>query len=132
MTQNHYAFFRKIIKILSVLLAIFLITIIVWFHNTGVFSYIYTLNLENQWNKLEESNKLLSKKTSRMDFEKILYKIPFLVKHKKVTPAQSGWGNDYKMQDGEIMIQYTIASKCDMEVVYDSNNDIVVIFTSYE
>jgi hypothetical protein len=49
-----------------------------------------------------------------------------------IQPSQSDWGHDYRLQPGERMIQYLLLWNAPLDVVYTTNDTIVVIYTSYE
>ncbi len=90
---------------------------------SGSVSYIYALHLESKW-----SNKV----SHKSELEAIIYKIPFLVQQKEIEPSKSEWGNEYHLNSGERMVQYTIMWQSELDIVYDENEVIVKSFTSYE
>ena len=82
-------------------------------------SYLYCLARESAWieckskNELERS--LLCFYTSR-----------------QISSKDSMWGRDYEFRKGERMVQYLIFSKEPLDVVYDEENKVIRMFTSYE
>jgi len=49
-----------------------------------------------------------------------------------IDPSESPWGYNYKLSDGEYMIQYLVKNTEPIDIVYDSNDNIVQFFESYE
>jgi hypothetical protein len=93
-----------------------------WFTMTGGTSYFYALCLENAWSKADPKTKSA--------LEKYLH----LYSMVQIDPKTSLWGRNYVLQDGERMMQYRLLwdKKCPLDVVYDRNDNIRAIFTSYE
>jgi hypothetical protein len=83
-------------------------------------AYLYALHLEGQWTR--------ARPKTMAQFESHLS----LYSKRGVQPSASGWAPDYKLKDGEKMVQYTILGAADMEVVYDKYDNVVTIITSYE
>ena len=82
--------------------------------------YLYALYLESNWSKVNP--------TSRAGLEKYLH----LYSTREISPSESNWGRDYKLGEGERMVQYLILWKEPLDVVYDKDENIMVIYTSYE
>lgn len=58
----------------------------------------------------------------------------FFTRSRQIDPADSMWGHVHRLKPGEQMIQYGIMWNfdCPLDVVYDSLDRIVQIYTSYE
>jgi hypothetical protein len=82
-------------------------------------SYIYCTLLEQSWigckTKSQLERRLLCIYTTR-----------------QIDPKDSPWGHEYQLNNGERMIRYLIFNKEPLDVVYGSNDEVIVIFTSYE
>ena len=89
---------------------------------TDMGHYLFALALETRWSKADPKTK--------QELEKYL----FCYNIKTISPTQSWWGQNYKLNSDEKMIQYCIMwdEKCPLDVVVDTNNNIKAIFTSYE
>ena len=103
-----------------------IIAIIIFFLSFFIFSstghYFIALFMESRWNKVDPKTK--------EELESYLY----FYNTKIINPTNSMWGCKYDLNDSEKMLQYQIMwdKNCPLDVVYDSNNNIKVIFTSYE
>jgi hypothetical protein len=93
-----------------------------WFTATGGTAYFYALCLENRWSKADPKTK------SELEGYLHLYSLV------QIDPKTSLWGRSYVLQEGERMMQYRLLwdKKCPLDVVYDKQNNIKAIFTSYE
>jgi|AntAceMinimDraft_17_1070374.scaffolds.fasta_scaffold292274_1 hypothetical protein len=109
---------QKILKI-SLLLVVVLV-IIYWLTANGVTAYFYASLLEYRWVKAEPKTK--------PELEQYLY----LYSTEMIQPSQSMWGWDYELKNDEKMVQYLLLWKAPLDVVYDSNDNIKMIYTSYE
>jgi endonuclease/exonuclease/phosphatase (EEP) superfamily protein YafD len=109
-------------KLLLVVFLAFGAPTAVWFVATGGHSYLYALLLESKWRAARPQTK--------QEMEAILS----FYREKEIQPAQSSWGRNYHLEQGERMVQYQILydSSCPLDVVYDSEDKVRVIFTSYE
>jgi hypothetical protein len=94
---------------------------LLWFV-AGVPAYFYALYLEGNWTKAEVKTK--------KELEQYLH----LYSLHKIEPNDSFWGNNYVLKEGERIMQYRILWRkdCPLDVVYDENDNIKTIFTSYE
>jgi hypothetical protein len=101
---------------------IILLIPIVWFTYTGGTAYIYARYLESKWAPAAPKTK--------QALEKHLH----LYYTRTIDPKDSMWGSHYQLRENEHMIQYCILwnKRCPLDVVYDSQDNIVRIFTSYE
>ena len=81
--------------------------------------YLWALHLESKWRPANPQ--------TRAELESMLS----LYTKSDITPEQSGWGRDHKLQSGERMTQYSLLG-APLDVVYNRDNSIVAIFTSYE
>ena len=99
-----------------------IIAVIAWFTAIGGTAYLYAGYLESKWSKAEPKTKV--------DMEKYLH----FYSLRKIQPKDSMWGNGYSLKDGERMMQYCILwnKKCPLDVVYDKDDNISAIYTSYE
>lgn len=111
---------RKKIKISILLTFVLAIILMVWLTSTGITAYIFALVLEERWNKAQPK--------TRNELEQYLY----LYSTKTILPSQSMWGWNYELKDDEKMVQYLLLWKAPLDVVYDSNDNIRAIYTSYE
>jgi hypothetical protein len=103
--------------------AIFTVAIscgLIWFVASGNLAYLYALHLESKWAPANPQTKL--------ELENYLS----LYSTREIEPAESMWGENYVLQDNEKMIQYRILWSAPLDVVYDKQNNIVNIYTSYE
>ncbi len=100
---------------ISLILAIFIVA-----SDTG--HYVFALMLESRWSKSDPQTK--------DELEQHI----FCYKTRVIQPSESMWGNSYKLKDGERVVQYCILwdENCPLDVVYDSEDNIKAIFTSYE
>jgi hypothetical protein len=101
----------------SVLTIIFLLLAIVCFDLTP---YFYACHLERSWSKAQPA--------TRAELEKYLH----LYSIRQISPSESGWGKNYKLGEGERMVQYLILWNAPLDVVYNKDNRIMAIYTSYE
>ena len=113
---------QRIIKIIGFVLCSILSIFFVWFTAIGGTAYIYAGYLEEKW--------IAANPTTKEELEQ---HISFYSLH-QIEPKESMWGNRYLLQGEERMMQYQILwhKYCPLEVVYDQNDNIKHIFTSYE
>lgn len=99
-----------------------LIAAFIWLTATGTTAYLYALHLESKWSKADPKTKV--------DMEKYLH----LYSQREIQPKDSTWGKSYVLNDGERMMQYCILwnKNCPLDVVYDKDDAILAIYTSYE
>ena len=83
-------------------------------------AYIYASMLENSWSRANP--RTMAELESHLS----------LYSKKPVDVSASEWAPNYELKDGERMIQYTILGAANMEVVYDENDAVITIITSYE
>jgi hypothetical protein len=88
--------------------------------NTGLLAYFYAGHLERNWVKANPHTK------SELERHLHLYSM------RQIKPSESLWANWYKLKDGERMVQYLILWNAPLDVVYDQNDNIKHISTSYE
>ena len=106
---------RIVVRVLgSVLLLAFLAVV------ADIAPYLWALHLEAKWRAAHPKTKA--------QLERFLS----LYSERKIQPAQSMWGHDYRLQAGETMMQYRLLYNAPLDVVYTSSNTIVAIYTSYE
>ena len=96
------------------------VIIFIWFTSVGGTAYTYALHLEEKWSKANPQSKL--------ELERHLS----LYSEKQINPFESLWGRDYQLKENERMIQYNILWDAPLDVVYDNNDKIIRIYTSYE
>ena len=101
----------------SVLTIVFLLLAIFGFE---VIPYFYACHLERSWSKAQP--------TTRAELEKYLH----LYSTRQILPSESNWGKDYKLGGGERMVQYLILWNAPLDVVYNKDDRIMEIYTSYE
>ena len=91
-----------------------------WLFRTANGHYAYCLMNEGRWMKAQ----------TRGELESMLRGCS----SQPIAPAQSAWGNGYRLKDGETMIRYHILNDptCPLDVVYDTNHLIQAFFTTYE
>ncbi len=106
---------RRVIKVSAILIGIVGVTLLF----TGG-PYFYACYLEDNWRSNHPE--------IREDLEKYLH---FYSVH-VIDPKASMWGRDYVLAENEKMVQYLILWSQPLDVVYDDQNRIKVIFTSYE
>jgi hypothetical protein len=82
--------------------------------------YLWALHLEAKW--------YAARPATKTQLESCLS----LYTQRKIQPSQSMWGHDYQLQPGERMIQYRLLYCEPLDVVYTTNDAIVVMYTSYE
>ena len=111
---------RTTVKITILLVVVLIIIFMVWLTATGGTAYIFALILEDRWTKANPK--------TRIELEQYLY----LYSTKTIQPSQSMWGWDYELKNGEQMVQYLLLWNAPLDVVYDSNDNIRMIYTSYE
>jgi len=109
---------RKFVCIALLFVALLAVVIIPWLHS--ITAYVYALSLEESWSQADPGTKA--------ELEKHLS----LYSTKTIQPSQSDWGKGYVLANGERMIQYRILWNAELDVVYDSSDKIMEIFTSYE
>ena len=83
-------------------------------------AYMYALSIEDDFMKSE----------TQADLERIV--VPCSAAPKQIPPSASAWGGNYVLKDGERMVQYMIKDHAPLEVVYDHQNRVQAVFTSYE
>ena len=83
-------------------------------------AYLYAIQLENNWSQANPK--------TMAEFESHIS----LYSKREVDVSASQWAPTYELEDGERMIQYTILGAANMEVVYDQNDSVITIITSYE
>ncbi len=86
----------------------------------AVIPYFYACYLEGKWSKAEPN--------TRAELDKFLH----LYSTRQISPTESLWGRDYKLGDGERMIQCKILWNVPLDVVYGKDDRIMMIYTSYE
>lgn len=113
---------NKVLKVAGFISIAGFLGLFSWFTYIGGTAYIYAGYLENKWIKENPKTK------NQLEKHLSLYSIH------EIKPQESMWGNKYQMKDNERMLQYRILwnRKCPLDVVYDSENNIKRIFTSYE
>ncbi len=99
---------------------IFILFIGIGIHLSGYPAYIYAGYLESKW--------VAASPQTQSDLEKVLN----LYSKHSIDPKDSMWGYDYVLKNDEKMIQYLILWKAPLDVVYNRNDEIKRIFTSYE
>ena len=83
-------------------------------------AYMYALSIEDDFMGSE----------TQAELERIVG--PVSATPKQVQPPASAWGGSYIIKDGERMVQYMIKDHAPLEVVYDRQNRVRAVFTSYE
>ena len=113
---------KKTSKVVGIIIVCLVLAGATWFTVIGGTAYIYAGYLESKWIKGNPKTKT--------EIEKYLN---YYSLH-SIDPKDSLWGKRHQLQDGERMVQYRILwnSKCPLDVVYDRNDNIKAIFTSYE
>ncbi len=82
-------------------------------------SYFYCLAREGSWMKAKSEAELDAR-------------IGAFHTKRSITPKDSLWGKSHSLKPGERMVQYLIFGKEPLDVVYDRQSRVVVVFTSYE
>ncbi len=82
--------------------------------------YLWASYLESKWHP------------ARPDTKEALESHLSLYRKYEITPAESSWGRNHVLDRGHRMIRYMILWNAPLDVVYDENNGIVRIYTSYE
>ena len=82
--------------------------------------YLWALHLEQRW--------IAAQPTTRAEFESCLS----LYSEHDIQPYQSVSGSHEQLRPGDHMIEYLLLWKAPSDVVYDSNDVITQIYTSYE
>ena len=82
-------------------------------------SYLYCCMRENAWLSAQDQKQLESRIVAPHE-------------QAEISPSQSSWGRDHQMKSGQRMVQYLIFGKEPLDVVYNSDDSIDTIFTSYE
>ena len=113
---------NKRIRIFGIATVIALVAAIIWFTAIGGTAYLYALHLESKWSKANPKTKV--------EMENYLHCYTL----REIQPKDSMWGNGYELKSGERMMQYCILwnKNCPLDVVYDKDDNISVIYTSYE
>lgn len=81
--------------------------------------YLWALHLESKWRPVNP--KTLAELESKLS----------LYTKKDISREQSGWGSDHKLRSGERMTRYSLLG-APLDVVFNGDNGIVRIYTSYE
>ena len=112
----------KLIKIIGAISISVLLLFIVWFTVIGGTAYVYAGYLEEKW--------INANPKTKDDLEQYLS----LYSLHQIEPKESMWGKRYRLKKGERMMQYRILwhNNCPLDVVYDNNDTIINIYTSYE
>ena len=113
---------NKRTRIIGIAAVTALIAAFIWLTATGATAYLYALHLESKWSKADPKTKV--------DMEKYLH----FYSLQEIQPKDSMWGSGYALKDGERMMQYRILwnKNCPLDVVYDKDDTISAIYTSYE
>ena len=82
--------------------------------------YAYARYLESQWKP--------AKVKTRAELERHLH----LYSTRTIPPKESVWGFDYALRKDERMVRYLILWSQPLDVVYDGEDRVVKIYTSYE
>lgn len=85
-----------------------------------VVAYLYATRLEGQW--------VQAKVGSRSELEQHLW----LYSTREISVRESCWGSSRQLAANERMVQYLILWHAPLDVVYDSDDRIQAIYTSYE
>ena len=83
-------------------------------------AYIYACRMEASWSRANPQ--------TRADLEQHLS----LYTTRTIHPSQSDWGSNHQLAPGERMLQYRILGAAELDVVYDTNDRVRMIYTSYE
>ena len=86
----------------------------------GPVPYMWALHLEEKWSALQPK--------TRSQLESCLS----LYSRHEIRPSESMWGRSHVLRDGDRMIQYLLMWRTPLDVVYDHDNRVVQIYTSYE
>ncbi len=86
----------------------------------GFPAYIYAVHLEDKWEKANPKTK--------PELEKFLDHYSTHI----IEPSESLWGSGYELRKNERMVQYLILWSMPLDVVYDNEDNIKAIYTSYE
>ena len=81
--------------------------------------YLWVLHLEKKWTAANPK--------TRTELESHLA----LYTSRQISPKESEWGRDHSLQQDERMIRYSIIGQ-PLDVVFRSDDTIVMIYTSYE
>ena len=113
---------RKFSKIIGAISISALFIFFAWFTAIGGTAYVYAGYLEEKWINANPKTK------GELEQYLSLYSVH------QVEPKESIWGNRYQLQKGERRLQYRILwhKQCPLDVVYNENDKIIRIFTSYE
>jgi hypothetical protein len=115
-----FSHFGVMIKKLLYLFTILFGLLMTFLIASGFLAYLYAVYLEDQW--------MLAKPKTKAELEVFLHCYSTQV----IQPSESLWGNGYKLRKNERMVQYLILWNAPLDVVYDSENNIKAIYTSYE
>lgn len=83
-------------------------------------AYWYALRLESKW--------AAASPTSRNELERHLS----LYRRTTISPMDSSWGRYYTLKPNERMVRYNIMLRAPLDVVFDNEDRIIGIYTSYE
>ncbi len=94
----------------------------IWLTASGTAAYLYARHLESQWSKAAPKTKA--------DLEEYLH----FYSMREIQPQDSIWGKGHELKAGERMLQYGILwnKNCPLDVVYDKDDQVIAIYTSYE
>ena len=87
---------------------------------TGAFAYLFALGLEADWYRTDPK--------TRAELERHLS----FYSTRLIEPSRSMWGHRTELECDQRMVQYLLLWSAPLDVVYDSNDRIVRLFTSYE
>ncbi len=90
------------------------------FYFVNVVPYFWALSLESKWTAAHPKTR------AEMESHLSLYTL------REIQPSQSAWGSKHPMQTGDKMIQYLLFWTQPLEVVYDRDDRMSAIYTSYE
>jgi hypothetical protein len=110
---------RRILKWFLAAMALLSLAFVAWLAWDST-PYLYAVYLEEQWRAAKPKTK------TELESHLSLYR------EQAIDPAQSDWGRYHELKPDERMVQYLILGRAPLDVVYNSSNDIVAIYTSYE
>jgi hypothetical protein len=81
------------------------------------------------WWADHEYRKLIRQKVgTKADVESLL----FLYSAKQIEIKESMWGRDYKLRPGDFCVQYNIMGRDPIDIIFDHDNRVQMILSSYE
>ena len=86
----------------------------------GAFSYGFALRLESSWEPADPR--------TRTELESHLY----YYSNRPIDPSRSMWGHGARLEPGQRMVQYLLLWSAPLDVIYDADDRVVRIWTSYE